>query len=173
MKISPKHKPQIIALVIKQLEAELFNTQTSAQQAHQAAVDDQSVAETQYDTLAIEAAYLAEGHSKRIVEIKAAIAQFQHQLNAPEFTDPLLSETKHQQVKQNSLVEIINDDEQRQLLFVGVTAGGKKISLLAESITVITLASPLGKAIKNKSLDDDFSFQAGNKTRSGYIAELC
>ena len=45
----------------------------AANNAHQAATDDQSVAETQYDTLAIEQSYLAEGQSRRVDEIRYTI----------------------------------------------------------------------------------------------------
>ena len=101
MKLHAANKSPIISLIIEQLEKELTIALTSAENAHLAAVDDQSIAETQYDTLAIESAYLAQGHSKRVLEIKTAIAQYQQQLKLPPDT--------HHNVKLNSLIEIRNE----------------------------------------------------------------
>ena len=63
----------IIEQVTAQLQQELSLALMAANNAHKAATDDQSVAETQYDTLAIEQSYLAEGQSRRVDEIKYAI----------------------------------------------------------------------------------------------------
>ena len=67
----------IIADVSAQLQQELTLALLAADNAHKAATDDQSVAETQYDTLAIEQSYLAEGQSRRVDEIRVAIKSLQ------------------------------------------------------------------------------------------------
>ena len=66
-------KEKIIQDILNYLRQELSIIQEAANNAHLAATDDQSVAETQYDTLAIEASYLAEGQSRRVDELKLSI----------------------------------------------------------------------------------------------------
>ena len=67
------NKQALVELIISDLQQALNQAISAANEAHAAAVDDQSVAETQYDTLAIEASYLAEGQSKRVQELQKAI----------------------------------------------------------------------------------------------------
>lgn len=69
-------KLQLISKIIKHLEKELKNAILAANNARDAAVNDESVAETQYDTIAIEAGYLAQGQSKRVDEFETAIKAF-------------------------------------------------------------------------------------------------
>ena len=77
MSLEVINKKAIVALIVSELESELEHAVNSANDAHAAAVDDESVAETQYDTLAIEAGYLAEGQSRRVQELHAAIHSYQ------------------------------------------------------------------------------------------------
>jgi len=66
-------KAEVISKILTYLQNELASLSTAAKNAHLAAIDDQSVAETQYDTLAIEASYLAEGQSRRVEALKKSI----------------------------------------------------------------------------------------------------
>lgn len=177
MKLTQAHKKEIITLILAQLERELGSCEEAANNAHQAAVDDQSVAETQYDTLAIEAAYLAEGQSRRLLEIKASVHQYQQLLQQLSLDDA----TAYSHVSSGALINIcyqVGTDEEtlasniEQFYFIGPSAGGLKVTLSIGEVIVITLASPIGKAINKKIIDDDYEFQAGNKTQSGYIANI-
>jgi uncharacterized membrane protein len=71
------NKQQLITIIVSSLSQQLQKAIAAANEAHAAAVDDQSVAETQYDTLAIEAGYLAEGQSRRVTEFQQAIDAYQ------------------------------------------------------------------------------------------------
>ena len=70
----------------------------AANNAHKAATNDQSVAETQYDTLAIEQSYLAEGQSRRVDEIRYAIKRLQ--------SIPLAALQKKIQISIGSVVQL-------------------------------------------------------------------
>ncbi|GAA5138069.1 hypothetical protein GCM10025767_19860 [Thalassotalea piscium] len=61
--------------LITYLKNELSALVNAANSARAASIDEQSVAETQYDTLAIEAGYLAEGQAKRAQLIALEIRQ--------------------------------------------------------------------------------------------------
>ncbi|WP_448245577.1 hypothetical protein [Thalassotalea agariperforans] len=154
MKLLATDKPQILTLVLQQLTHELNNCIEAANNAHLAAVDEQSVAETQYDTLAIESAYLAEGQSRRLVELKKTIGQLKS------FTfQPVDIE---QPIKLGGLIQF-EDSPQNKWLLMSPTAGGYKVMIGDNLVTLVTPQSPLGKAILNKYLDDDISYHVGNK----------
>ena len=179
MKLTQAHKKEIITLILAQLASELSNCEEAANNAHKAAVDDQSVAETQYDTLAIEAAYLAEGQSRRLLEIKASVAQYQKLLQ--QLSQQICLDENSAYLCSGALIELfyqITSDKQtanqelQQYYFIGPSAGGLKVTISVGEVIVITLASPIGKAINNKTIDDDYEFQAGNKIQSGYIANI-
>lgn len=163
MKLLATDKPQILTLVLKQLTQELNNCIEAANNAHLAAVDEQSVAETQYDTLAIESAYLAEGQSRRLLELKKTIAQLKS------FTfQPIDIE---QPIKLGGLIQF-EDSRQNQWLLMSPAAGGYKVFIGDNLVTLITPQSPLGKAILNKYLDDDIQYQAGNQLINKTIVAL-
>jgi transcription elongation GreA/GreB family factor len=67
-------KDQLIQNTLLALKDELDNAIAAAQQAHDGATHEQSKAETQYDTLGLEHAYLAQGQSRRINELTHGIS---------------------------------------------------------------------------------------------------
>ena len=63
-------KKRLLQKAIAHIKSELETAKLAADEAKNAATDEQSIAETQYDTLAIEASYLAHGQSVRYYELK-------------------------------------------------------------------------------------------------------
>ncbi|WP_426369592.1 hypothetical protein [Pseudocolwellia sp. HL-MZ7] len=148
------NKKDIIQKVLQHLSNELEATKLAAHNAHLAATDDQSIAETQYDTVAIEAGYLAEGQSKRVEEIKHSIKLFE-QFNTQELE---ASST----VALGSLVQLEKGIENNEWLFIAPSSGGFKCDITSEKdnnltnkITVITPHSPMGQALINREVDDE------------------
>ncbi|MDI3325034.1 transcription elongation factor GreAB [Pontibacterium granulatum] len=137
---------QVIAAILEQLQQTLQQTQDAANEAHQAATHEQSVPETQYDTLGLEASYLAEGQSRRVAELQEAITRF-HQLTEKEFgeDDPITLGA-----------QVIVEDEHgnRRHLFLGPDAGGVEVTLDDELITVVSPAAPLGAELVQKYVGD-------------------
>lgn len=172
MTIHTHHKIEIVDLIIKQLQHTLLACEKAANDAHLAAVDDQSIAETQYDTLAIESAYLAEGQSKRLLEIKADIMAF----NALKQTIASKNTLLEAHIDIGSLVEVSqslsHNEECSYWYFIGPNAGGNKVTFLSHEIIIVTLASPLGKALKGKIIDDDYEFRIGNAVQQGVIESI-
>ena len=169
--------------IIAQLEAELSATLIAADNAHKAATDDQSVAETQYDTLAIEQSYLAEGQSIRVTEIRDAIKRFE---NAQwDLT------TQSQKVVMGSLVQLEQAEqslqvkqsapnktkaEQQSCFFIAPAAGGYRCQVSDNqscmNVTVITPQSPMGAALLGKELDDEVIVSVGSNKICDYIIAI-
>lgn len=147
------NKKQLVDLVVTALSKQLQQAIDAANEAHAAAVDDQSVAETQYDTLAIEASYLAEGQSKRVIE-------FQHAIDAYKALE-LIELNNESYIALGALVQLSTDADTNHWFFIGPAAGGFRCQLAQQNITVITPKSPMGMALMGKQLDDDVEVMLG------------
>ncbi len=158
------NKKSLIRLITAELKKELDQAISAANEAHSAAVDDQSVAETQYDTLAIEAGYLAEGQSRRVRELQAAIDDYRL-LNLVDFDE-------NSPVSTTALVQLSKDSRNRHWFFIGPAAGGFRCQLAEQQITVITPQSPMGVELIGKYQDDDIEIALGNSNLTDYIAKI-
>ncbi len=158
------NKQQLVNIIIDSLRQQLHEAIAAANEAHAAAVDDQSVAETQYDTLAIEAGYLAEGQSRRVTEFQQAIDAYQALTR--------FSFDEKSKVTIGSLVQLAADITKNHWFFIGPAAGGFRCQLSEQNITVITPASPMGVALLGKQQDDDVEVILGENKLEDYIAQL-
>lgn len=112
----------------------------AATSAHDAATHEQSVAETQYDTIGLEAAYLAHGQSQRVMECDMTI----NQVNAL-----LLPDYNQDDVVKYGALVTLSDHKTYWLLPV---CGGSLLD--GGRITVITPQSPLGQMLNGSEVDD-------------------
>ncbi len=158
------NKKQLVDVIVTALKQELQQAIDAANEAHAAAVDDQSVAETQYDTLAIEAGYLAEGQSKRANEFQQAIDAYQ--------ALEIINFNENSTIKISALVQLSADSKSAHWFFIGPAAGGFRCQLAKQNITVITPQSPMGMALIGKQQDDDIEIILGTNKLEDYIAKL-
>jgi len=156
------NKKQIINDILTHLAHELAAIKAAANNAHLAATDDQSVAETQYDTLAIEASYLAEGQSRRVTEIQQA-KQAIEQLVIRDFQEEM-------PIALGALVQITHKSNNNKWFFIAPAAGGFRGVLNEQYYTVITPSAPLSKALVGRFIGDDIELMVGvNKQVSEII----
>ena len=145
----------IIKAIIERLVQELATATLASQQAHASATHKENVAENKYDTLAVEAAYLAHGQSVRIADLQASIAQYRHLDSAPL--------TSHTTVQVGSTVTINNDNDQSQILFIGPSAGGMKLAINGLEILTVTPQTPMGRVLIGSAVNDEISLLLGNQ----------
>jgi transcription elongation GreA/GreB family factor len=155
------NKKKIIRDILVYLEQELSAIINAANNAHLAATDDQSVAETQYDTLAIEASYLAEGQSRRVTDIQQAKHEVE-QLVIRKFHE-------NSPITLGALVKIMNEDNVKQWYFIAPAAGGFCGMLNEQSYTVVTPSSPMAKALIGKFINDEVELMIGVNKRLNEI----
>lgn len=117
----------------------------AAQRAHETATADENIAENQYDTLALEAAYLAQGQSRRVEQCAADIQAFRS-LNSKGSVD---------RVSIGSLVQLIDQDDVQKYLFFAPAAGGVKVVVDNIEVVVVTQASPLGEQAYGQQVGDE------------------
>ena len=158
-------KHALVAHIIASLTELHAIAKEGADNAHAGAIDEQSVAETQYDTLGLESAYLAEGLGRRVVMYQQEIHAYQ-QLALREFTadDP---------IKLGAYIVIGNDEGFKRSLFFGPCSGGLQVEINGIQLSVITRESPLGNALLDKYLDDEVTLKLMGKSQTWTINTVC
>ena len=126
----------------------------AASAAHAASTDEESVAETQYDTLAIEAGYLAEGQSQR------ANALAQEKLALESLTEQTACRGH---VRLGSLAQLANDEDNNAWFYIAPACAGYRTTIDGHEITVITPESPMGAALVGKAIDDEIEICLANQ----------
>ena len=72
------NKYAVHTLILEKLGVDLDIAQRAAQTAYETATHEENIAENKYDTLGLEASYLATGQARRVEEIKQALTLCQN-----------------------------------------------------------------------------------------------
>ncbi|MDZ3990503.1 GreA/GreB family elongation factor [Pseudomonas sp. Teo4] len=145
-------KTTLLAQIVATLEHDMDVLRRAAQTAYETATAEENIAENKYDTLGLEASYLATGQARRTAEIRQALLTYQ-QLLLREY-DPARG------VQVSNLVTLEDEAGERRVLFLGPEAAGLKIGEGEELVTVITPRSPLGQQLVGKKVDDEVNLGA-------------
>ena len=157
------NKNAVYLLLLKKLEVDLDVLQRAAQTAYEAATDKENIAENKYDTLGLEASYLATGQARRVEEIRQALKNCQAMTQAPYATAQGI------QVGDLIRLEAVNGNEQWVLL--APDAAGLKLIQDDQTITVITPRAPLGAALLRKQPDDDVQINVGGTVQTFTVCD--
>ena len=141
------NKHAVHTLILEKLGDDLDIAQRAAQTAYETATHEEIIAENKYDTLGLEASYLAAGQAKRVEEIKQALTLCQNlQLRA--YDD-------QRGIEVGALLGLEDDNGRQQWLFLAPDGAGLKVDVVGQPVTVITPRSPLGKNLLGKFEGDD------------------
>lgn len=157
------NKSLIVEQIIKHLNQKIADTIEAAEAAHLAAIDDQSVAETQYDTLAIESAYLAEGQTRRIEQYKAELELMKH---------PSLCQEGVQKVGLGSLVRLEKESGEYQYVYIAPAGAGLEIKAGSNTVNVITPNAPIGASMMGFTEGEEFELIINQKAQQYYLAKV-
>ncbi|MDN3377570.1 MULTISPECIES: GreA/GreB family elongation factor [unclassified Pseudoalteromonas] len=144
------------------LEAQLATAQAAAKTAHDAATHEENIAENKYDTLGLEAAYLAQGQAERVNDCHLSIIEF----------EKVFKEPSANKVSIGSLVCVSDEDENTKWYFIGPLSGGLSVTIKEQLIYVLTPQSPLGSLLMNKQKEDELSFTIADKTQLLFIEQI-
>ncbi len=153
-------KADLIHKLIALMDADLHQARQAAAEAHAGATHEQSKAETQYDTLGLEHAYLAEGQSRRIDSLVQGMLKLEH-MGLPELTED-------DAIVLGALIGVRplglrpHESRPQQTFFLASAGGGYHIEIDQQTITVITPQSPLGEELLGRYLYDEFKWPNGN-----------
>lgn len=148
------NKHDLLQAIVERLGIDLDMIQRAAQTAYEAATAEENIAENKYDTLSLEASYLATGQARRMEEIRQARAAYL-QLALRDYDG-------ERGIQVSNLVLLEDEDGRRQRLFLGPEAAGLKIGAGDGLVTVITPRSPLGQQLLGKFEGDELDLIVGN-----------
>ncbi len=151
------NKSLLLKHILQQLEVLHQGAINAAMQAYNTATHEENVAENKYDTLGLEAAYLAQGQAHRVAECEADLAEYK-KLSATTFS----SQTP---IDIGALVCLEDDAGRAQYLFIGPAAGGLKLSFEQNEIMVITPSAPLGAALRGHLVGDEIHMRLGGNDK--------
>ena len=140
--------------VLEQLAQDLLQIEQAVRTAHETATHAENIAENKYDTLGLEAAYLACGQARRAEAIRQALASWRQ-------FRPLPYDTS-KGIQLGALVRLVDADDQQQQLFLGPAGGSMKLVSGTELVQVISSQAPLARAMLGKCEGDEVSIQVGS-----------
>jgi len=157
------NKTAVHLLMLEKLAIDLDVLQRAAQTAYEAATHAENIAENKYDTLGLEASYLATGQARRVEEIRQALKNCRAM--------PLAPYDAASGIQIGALIQLEAESGSAQWLFLAPDAAGLKLEHVGQTITVITPRSPLGAALLGKQLDDEVQSNVGGAVQVFSVCE--
>ncbi len=139
------NKQNLIKSICVKLEADLRVLQDAARATYDAATNEESKPENEYDTRALEASYLAGAQAKRVGEIEELLFVFKNlEIKSFSNSDSILS---------TALVEVESEDK-KSFVFLMSKGGGIQLNIDSMAVQIITPHSPLGEALLGLKVGD-------------------
>lgn len=157
-------KTTLLARIVQTLAHDVEVLRRAAQTAYETATAEENIAENKYDTLSLEASYLATGQARRTAEIRQALLAYQ-QLLLRDY-DPARG------IQISNLVTLEDEAGNQRLLFLGPEAAGLKVGEGEGQVTVITPRSPLGQQLIGKKIDDEVRPVVAGVTQVQVVIEV-
>ncbi|SON49455.1 transcription elongation factor [Vibrio tapetis] len=159
-------KSELCQLILIELHKVHQVSLAATQSAIESATNEETIPDNKYDTLALEAAYLAHGQAQRVQECEENIRQYR-ELVLREFTIDT-------PITVSALVEVVDEHDKLSWFFVGPCGGGLSVCVSSKqaSVAVVTPQAPLGKALVGKFLHDEVDVKIGDKTHCYEITQV-
>lgn len=138
-------KAELIERIRIELRSQFDRLAQAAREAHAAATDPGSKAESKYDTRSLEASYLATGQAKQVEELATAVRIFES-FDPPAFDIDAA-------IDAGALVETDLDGETAFFL-LAPAAGGLTLDHFSAELTVLTPESPLYQKLLGRHTGD-------------------
>ena len=143
--------------VLERLAEDLLRVEQAAREAHEAATHEENIAENKYDTLGLEAAYLATGQARRAEAMRQAIVNWRS--FSPTSYNP------SQGIQLGALIVLVDVGDKQLRLFLGPEGGNMTLSCGGELTQVISSKAPLARALLGKREGDEVSFEVASVRR--------
>jgi transcription elongation GreA/GreB family factor len=137
--------------VLERLAEDLLQAEQAVRVAHEAATHEENIAENKYDTLGLEAAYLAMGQARRAAAIRQVMASWRQFRPSPYDAG--------KGIQLGALVCLVDSDDKQQQFFLGPDGGSMTLFSGTELVHVISCEAPLGRAMLGKREGDEVSIQ--------------
>lgn len=140
------NKKDLVEQIIDRLTHDFAIAYNAAKAAHEAAIHEENIPDNEYDTLSLEASYLAQGQANRAQDIKRSLDAYKN-LEIISFSD-------RSPIRLTALITLEDEESITKTIFIGPAAGGLKIVSGSTEIVVITPESPLGRGVLGKRSGD-------------------
>ncbi|MGZ0709372.1 hypothetical protein ACWPKO_13660 [Coraliomargarita sp. W4R53] len=147
------NKTNFFQCLLSTLRKEALNAVNASKDAAEYATNEESRAESQWDTQGLEASYLAAGQATQARQWADAIEELQSE------REELLKPKT--QISFGALFSCDFGDSVEHFFFAG-TAGGQNISMDTYEVTVITAQSPLAGRLLGRKAGDSFRLPNGS-----------
>lgn len=137
--------------VLERLAEDLLQAEQAVRAAHETATHEENVAENKYDTLGLEASYLATGQARRAEAIRHAMVHWRQFRPSPYDAS--------QGIQLGALVCLLDGNDQQQHIFLGPDGGSMTLVISAQPVQVISTEAPLARALWGKCEGDEVSMQ--------------
>jgi transcription elongation GreA/GreB family factor len=141
------NKARLIDNLLFKLEQTLLIATRAADDARDLATHEQSKPETQYDTVGLEASYLAHGQSQRVEQLKNDALLWKN-VGVKSFAST-------ESISAGALVLLENESNEKSWYLIGPAGGGLQIFQNEIMVNVVTQAAPLGSILLGKYIDDE------------------
>jgi transcription elongation GreA/GreB family factor len=158
------NKKELLIQLQQCLQKEVNSTLGAVNEAHSLATHEQSKPENQYDTLALEAAYLAHGQSERIIDLQRQMIVLNH--------FELTAFTEETRIGLGALVCIKEQHKPIQWLWLVPVAGGQVLTCCETEVRTITEKAPLAARLIGRYLGDEIEIVLGRKKKQFEVIEL-
>jgi hypothetical protein len=145
-------KTIVLQLIIEELQKQLELTREASLDAADYATNEESKADSKWDTQGLEASYLAAGQAAQALEIADSIQVFRLLENKELNSQNLIAS--------GSLIEL-DVGGNRNWYFLSKAAGGLTVNCEGNHVTVVTTQSPLGRNLPGKQQGDSVSLPNG------------
>ena len=137
--------------VLERLAEDLLQVEQAARAAHEAATHEENIAENKYDTLGLEAAYLATGQARRAEAIRQALVHWRQFRPRPYDAD--------KGIQLGALVCLVDSNDKQRHVFLGPDGGSMQLGSGVEIVHVISSEAPLARAMLGKCEGDEVALQ--------------
>jgi transcription elongation GreA/GreB family factor len=158
-------KHALLKQILERLQTDYALLLQAAKSAHAAATHEDNIPDSKYETLALEASYIAQGQANRAQEIKQALEAYQ-KLQLQDFGED-------SPIRLTALIKLEDEAGNQRWLFIGPAAGGMKLNVDGTEVLVITPDSPLGEQLIGLQVDDSFELLSAGKNKDYEIIAVC
>lgn len=160
----PPSKKEALSALLDKLRKDLDEVVAAQKATADGATHEESRAENDKDTRALEATYLARGLAKRVDELSEAVTRLKNLDRAPLADDCPVSVP--------ALVTLEDEDGSVMRYLLCPVGGGTELQVSGVIVKVITPSAPVGQALKGAWVGDDIVVKTPKGKREWVLDSL-
>lgn len=149
-------KKKLVEVIRTQLENDVTALKEAVKATIDAATNEESKAENEYDTRGLEASYLARGQAKRIADMEEVLLLLKHLV--------IKNFGPHDPISSSALIEVEHNGKTSFFLILA-KGGGVNVTFEGKNIQVVTPNSPLGEALLDQKVGGVAVVETGAQVR--------